>query len=163
MLKAAGFFMPEKENYAKPALTLEQQINLLEERGLTIGNRVEAESFLAFVSYYRFSAYTFSFEMPASDGKRSHAFRRGATFSDIVKLYNFDRELRLRFIDALETVEIAFRSILCGRLALEYGPYWYENTGLFARKDKHSEFLWKLDSELSRQKNKEIFIKQESD
>jgi len=55
MLKAAGFFMPEKENYAKPALTLEQQINLLEERRLTIGNRVKAESFLAFVSYYRFS------------------------------------------------------------------------------------------------------------
>lgn len=45
------------KTYSKPALTIEQQIDLLEQRGLIIADRERAARHLRNVSYYRISAY----------------------------------------------------------------------------------------------------------
>jgi abortive infection bacteriophage resistance protein len=46
----------------KPPLTLSQQVELLENRGLIIKDKKYAENFLSLVNYYHFSGYCLSFE-----------------------------------------------------------------------------------------------------
>jgi len=41
----------------KPALTIDQQLNLLEERGIIIDDKSEAELFLIDNNYYRLNIY----------------------------------------------------------------------------------------------------------
>jgi abortive infection bacteriophage resistance protein len=77
-------------NHSKPALTIDQQIDLLESRGLIVPDRDNARHYLQFINYYRLSGYTISFEQ-VIDGKRNHQFRTGTTFNNILELYNFDR------------------------------------------------------------------------
>lgn len=56
----SGFFM--SKNYSKPALSVDKQISLLESRGLHIPDKNIARHYLQFISYYRLSGYTISFE-----------------------------------------------------------------------------------------------------
>ena len=85
--------MPEK--YNKPALTFRQQLELLESRGMKIGDHAAAEAFLADTNYYRVSAYCIPFQ-----GKRDE-FHPGATFENVRALYDFDRKLRACVIQGL--------------------------------------------------------------
>ena len=163
MLKSVGFFMPEKENYIKKALSVEEQIELLESRGVIIDNHSEAKLFLTFINYYRFSAYTLNFETPSSDGVRTHKFLPEVNFTEIRELYEFDHELRLHFIKALESIEIAFKTVLCSYMALKYGPHWHENSDLFFDIKQHTDFLRTLKYEISRKTKTEAFIKHYSD
>ena len=54
------------EKYNKPALTFRQQLELLESRGLKIGDHAAAEAFLADTNYYRLSAYCIPFQAAPS-------------------------------------------------------------------------------------------------
>lgn len=60
MRTRAGFFMPT--DYTKPALTFDQQIDLLQSRGLLVPDREKACHYFQFINYYRLSGYTVSFE-----------------------------------------------------------------------------------------------------
>ncbi|MFZ3048513.1 MAG: hypothetical protein WA151_21580, partial [Desulfatirhabdiaceae bacterium] len=52
----AGFFMPENTNcFLKPPLTLDDQVELLEHRGLIIENSHRLKQYLRFIGYYRLS------------------------------------------------------------------------------------------------------------
>jgi hypothetical protein len=46
-------------------------------------------------------------------------FVAGATFADIVTLYNFDRELRVLCLDAIERIEVALRASIVNGLAVD--------------------------------------------
>ena len=162
MLKSVGFFMPGKENYIKKALSVKEQIKLLESRGMIIDDCYKAELFLTFVNYYRFSAYTLHYEIPSTDGVRSHSFPPGVKLSTIINLYEFDHKLRLHFTKALESIEIAFRTVLCHHMSLKYGSHWYEDKNLFFDSSHHKEFLNRLKYEISK-KDSEAFIKHYSD
>lgn len=154
MRTRAGFFMPKI--YDKPPLSIEQQINLLESRGLIIPDRNEAIHFLSGVSYYRLSGYTFVFE-DLIQGKRSHQFHKGTIFNDIIDLYNFDRELRLLFMDAIERIEVAVRTQVCLKLALTYNDsHWYNQKNLFSSHFNHDKFLNECKSEFN--KSNETFV-----
>lgn len=51
----------------KPATTFEQQLDLLEDRGLVIADREKAMEVLSRFNYYTLSGYLFSFRKPGSD------------------------------------------------------------------------------------------------
>ncbi len=87
----SGFFIMSNI-YNKPALTIDQQIDLLELRGLNIPDKEKARHYLQFINYYRLSGYTISFEQ-VIDGKRNHKLKNGTTFDNIIALYDFDRHL----------------------------------------------------------------------
>lgn len=142
--------------YNKPFLSVSDQVNLLEERGLIIDDRDTAMEFLKVVSYYRFSSYTFAFEEKKS-ACRSHCFRPKSCFSDIIQVYEFDHCLRLHSLKAIEAIEISFRTKICYHLAEVYGSHWYEDQSLFIDVVKHSQFLVKVDREIKR--SREVFIK----
>lgn len=104
--------------YDKPHLTIPQQLEKLEGRGLVISDRDEAERLLVSVGYYRLSAYAYPFRELLREGAsretsvqfRASDFRHGTTLESVRDLWMFDRRLRLLCLDALETVEIALRS-----------------------------------------------------
>lgn len=79
-----------KVPYPKKTTTYAQQVNQLQDRGLIITNKQQAEATLEQINYYRFSGYCLPFEQDHS----SHQFQPNTHFTDITNLYTFDRELR---------------------------------------------------------------------
>ena len=77
----------------------------LQTRGLTVHDQEAALHSLETVGYYRLLIY-----MRALQTMPGKTFVAGTTFADIVTLYNFDRELRVLCLDAIERIEVALRA-----------------------------------------------------
>ncbi|AVF37192.1 Abi family protein [Rahnella sikkimica] len=101
---------------AKPHKEYEEQIQMLLERGMEIGDQVRAIRKLSQVGYYRLSGfwYTSKIIVSSDDGYsyRSDKFLENTNFEDAYKLYLFDKKLRLLMMDALERIEIHIRSVI---------------------------------------------------
>ena len=114
--------------YAKPRLTFGEQADLLiNERGL-IADRDELIACLAQVGYYRLSGYWYIFKCKPETsevGNKNERFIEGTTFEQIWNLYAFDRQFRLIVFDAIERVEIFFRTRLAYELAGETGTFGF--------------------------------------
>ena len=94
--------------YTKPAITVEEQLDRMVSRGIEVGDRQFAFHALSCVSYYRFSAYTYSFRSSSTPD----SFVPGTTFEKVWRYYRFDRRLKSVVLDAVERVEIAVRTKL---------------------------------------------------
>jgi hypothetical protein len=99
--------------YTKPAKTPEDLLAHLEARGLRVKDRAAALSTLRSVGYYRLLIY-----MRALQSQPSKAFAPGTSFENVVALYNFDRELRLLCLDAIERIEVALRASIVNSLSV---------------------------------------------
>jgi abortive infection bacteriophage resistance protein len=128
----------EKTFFSKPPLSLSDQIALLEARGLIVPDREKAISYLRFIGYYRLGVYCKPFQAPNDQG---HGFNKGVSFNQILLLYIFDRQLRLIVMDAIERIEVAFRTIISDHMSLKYGSQWYEDCRLFQRPQKNFNHL----------------------
>jgi len=104
--------------YDKPALTWEQQADMLLSRGLSADRDLLIQR-LKQVNYYRLSGYWFHFRGPGD------TFLPDTTFETLWSRYTFDRRLRLLVLDAIERVEISVRTGLVYRLAHAHGPFGY--------------------------------------
>jgi len=110
-----------KVEFTKPAKSFEEQLQLLIDRGLIVADQDSAIHALSHINYYRLSAYW----IPLLTSREENTFQDGTTFNDILNLYIFDRELRLLVLDAIERVEISFRTQWAHQLSLKYGPHAY--------------------------------------
>lgn len=118
-----------KVPFLKPALLLDDQLELLENRGLTIPDREAAKGYLKHVSYYRMSGYTRYFTDGSSPpGER---FRAGITFTDVIDLYVFDRHLRILMAEAFERLEVSLKGQLAYQGATQFGPFWMTDPANF--------------------------------
>jgi abortive infection bacteriophage resistance protein len=95
--------------YAKPWISVEEQLDQLIERGLQVSDRDKALNYLNRIGYYRLSGYWFAFRQRDAATILTDDFKPGATFQNAVDLYVFDKQLRLLAMDALERIEIALR------------------------------------------------------
>ncbi|MFT5261764.1 MAG: abortive infection bacteriophage resistance protein [Polaribacter sp.] len=59
--------------------------------------------------------------------KATHVFKKGSEFSNVVDLYNFDRELRLIVFNMIERIEVGLRTQLIYNLSNSQGAWWFEN------------------------------------
>ena len=109
--------------YEKPALTFDQQLQKLADRGIEIPDRSLARQQLSLISYYRLSAYWYPFRVRDEQGRVTNRVRNGVRWDDIIELYEFDRRLRLLVMDAIERVEVAVRTQLTYHFAHTYGPF----------------------------------------
>lgn len=112
----------------KKAISIEEQLNLLESRGLTISEKDKAHEILLDIGYYRLGFYLFPFEKTyPSLRNRTHEYIEAATFEDAVNLYYFDYDLRLLLMRYLNRIEIAFRTALIYNLSIKYksSPNWF--------------------------------------
>ena len=83
--------------YTHQAITTEQQIDILKERGLLIDDVEQAIEVLDTISYFRLAGYWRYFETD----RFSHQFREGSSFADVIDLYSFDKELRALLFTAI--------------------------------------------------------------
>jgi transposase len=81
--------------YGKPALTTDQQVDLLIRRGMHIANRVQARQYLTHISYYRLRAYWLPFEQAAANGD-DHAFATWPPAPRKMKLHAWPTSLLAR-------------------------------------------------------------------
>ncbi|MFU1479722.1 Abi family protein [Roseovarius sp. C7] len=97
--------------FTKTPSSIEQQLQLLIQRGMDVGDHDTAKKWLETVGYYRLSAYWLPFEKPPANGNaRSKVFESGATLSAVTDLYVFDRRLRVLVLEAIERVEVHVNS-----------------------------------------------------
>ncbi len=90
-----------------------QQVDLLETRGMEVGDRDEAALTLSKVSYYRLSGYWYPLrKQKVHERGRSDTFRDGTTLSDVLALYDFDARLRTTTFAAMTPIELAIRATL---------------------------------------------------
>ncbi len=111
--------------YDRPWKSFEEQLALLEARGMSIGNKAHALEYLQRIGNYRLSAYWYPFRrfQIVQDPKTkvlvsiaSNQFVGNTHFLDAVELYLFDKKLRLMVMDALERIEVALRVDMAYRL-----------------------------------------------
>lgn len=115
-----------KRIYDKAPLSFEEQLKLLESRGLAIEDEKKARSYLQEISYYRLSAYFLPYQ------KTKDQFNPGVSFRQIIQTYAFDRELRLLIFDCIERIEIAIRTQFIYCMAYFYNDaHWQDNKSLF--------------------------------
>ncbi|WP_374247767.1 Abi family protein [Thermomonas sp.] len=100
----------------KPWKSFDDQLTGLKARGLHVDDDAAALSYLARIGYYRLSGYWYPLRVidkaaSESAGRpvRLDEFIAGSRFEDVVKLYVFDKKLRLLALDALERIEMAVR------------------------------------------------------
>lgn len=62
---------------------------------------------------------------PFQHNDNRHQFKAGTKFSQLTRLYDLDRRLRLLIIDAIERTEVAVRAYISNTLGPKYGAHWY--------------------------------------
>ena len=161
----------------KPWLAFAQQLDVLQARGLEVEDRAAALDYLERLGYYRLSGYWYPLraidaQASAAQSKavRLDSFVPGSRFEDVVRLYVFDKKLRLLALDALERIEMAVRVDVAYLLG-KRDPLAHENPaclhGNFAKKQiargpdagktQHQLWLAKYQSMLHRAR-KEPFV-----
>jgi abortive infection bacteriophage resistance protein len=141
--------------YTKPPITIEDQIKLLESRGMAFNDHARAVRYFSNINYYRLRAYWVPFEDVSTTGDNHH-FKIGTTFDSVLTLYIFDRKLRLLIWEAIERVEVSIRTHFVDVLALKYGSHAHMDFNIFYDQVLYQEILDKLTEEISR--SKETFI-----
>ena len=152
--------------FEKPALSVQEHLDLLRARGLAIPNLEISAHYLKFIGYYRLSGYWLPLTFKNHPTKPSHNFKPGVSFDDVLNLYKFDRELRLLVMDAVERIEVAFRSCFSNCMCAKAGPHWYMSPSHFVSQDAHREFAAKvvertgfeLSKRIAIERGKEVFL-----
>jgi abortive infection bacteriophage resistance protein len=140
--------------YTKSPITISEQIVKLQRRGLLFRNEQKAAHYLSNISYYRLRAYTFPFQNNSVAGQ---PFTQKIYFEDIIKLYVFDRKLRLLLYNAIEKIEIALRTQIIYQYAIVYGAFWHLNPALYNNSIFFASQIASLQKEVNR--SNETFIK----
>lgn len=124
--------------YNKPPITTEEQIKLLEERGLIIEDKDKIKRYLKNISYYHFSIYFKHFQ-------KDNIFIKGITFEDVLNIYIFDQKLRLLLLDVLERIEKSLKCRIAYEMAINFDdPYWIANNKYFEDEFKYNDRIVKI-------------------
>lgn len=96
--------------------TIENQIDILKNRGLSIKNDSEANLYLLTNNYYNIiNGYSKYFMKQGTD-----EYIESASFDEIRSLYLFDKEIKKSFFDAILNAEHHLKAIFAYRFAQEY-------------------------------------------
>lgn len=110
---------------SKRATNIDEQISLLIERGLDIGDQAKTEEYLMDIGYYRLGFYWYYFQ----EDKINHKFRPGIKLEDVIRLYYFDMDLRNILSKYLYRIEVHFRTQLVYHVSNHYreSPTWFND------------------------------------
>jgi abortive infection bacteriophage resistance protein len=139
--------------YTKPALTFEEQADLIISRGLVVDRAILIDV-LKNVNYYRLSGYLYPYRTLPGD-----EFKPGTTFDQVWRHYTFDRQLRVITMDALERFEVSIKNQIINFISKSFGPFGYiEHTNFpYLSADDHATLLKTIAVESER--SKEEFVR----
>ena len=127
--------MPTKE-----FKSIDEQIAILQSRGLTINDLKYAKEFLYKNNYYRVSGYSLTL-------RKHDVFSETAEFQNIIDIYEFDHELRHILLKYIELIEVTIKSIYAYEFSKKYGPTEYLNCNHFTNSDKHTAIISKAEQQ----------------
>ena len=136
----------------KPLKAIEEQITLLEERGIIIDDHDKLKYILINNNYYRLMGYAFQFKTDENN------YKKGIKFSTILNIYNFDKSLRQLIFPLLEIIEISFRTKIAYFMCHKYGSEFYLEESIFRNNLWYSNFISAVDRCI-KQSESELFIK----
>ncbi len=138
--------------YPKKILSLSQQLQSYKDAGMVIASDDEVLAALSSIGYYRLRGYSFHLY---DNAKKQ--YKTGTSFSDILKLYQFDTEMSHLLFSISSAIEVSLRTRLSESLLIHgealaiYDPTYFDDKQLF----------WKnagvLSNEVSR--SSDVFIK----
>lgn len=131
--------------FDKPALSVDQQLELLKNRGLRITNDHKARCLLEVVTLFRLSPYMRPFQKTCP----RHVFKPGTSLKDIVEVYRFDSSLRGLVMEAIERIEVAVRAAINNHLSPRLGSGWITDPKSFHSSYAHDELLRPLRQKLA--------------
>lgn len=134
--------------FQKPALSIENQIAHLQQCGMHIYDFAKAQYWLKHVSYYRLSAYWHTFKTSQS-GEKSQ-FRAGTNFDHIVRIYDFDRDLRRLVTRGCEHYEATLRGSWAYQMAMLGNGHSYLNPTYYSDSQNFENNKSKLESDVER-------------
>ena len=85
----------------KASRTIQEQIELLENRGMMFRDKAFAMECLKRISYFRLKAYWWDMQSDPIN----HIFTNGSCFEDVIERYEFDNALRKILFTAIDTIE----------------------------------------------------------
>ena len=132
--------------------TIDEQIEILRSRGLTIEDEAEAKDFLLRNNYYRVSGYSLTL-------RKNDVFAKSATFQNIEDIYNFDHEFRHIILHHIETIEVQIKSIYAYEFTKVYGPLGYLDAANFSNQAKHKEIVDKANQQKRQRLAHEAYLK----
>ena len=116
-----GLCYSEAMNRRKKFLSIEEQVSLIQRRGLILPSEKSAKNFLERQNYYRFSGYMRYFQEDiAGDEAR---FFLGTQWDEIVNIYRLDIELRSLLLRGLQEAELAARTAFSLSEGEIHSPY----------------------------------------
>lgn len=136
----------------KDPKTIEEQVQILIDRGLEITDLEMAKEFLNQVNYYKFSGYLKLFS-------KNDVFNETTTFEEISIIYNFDCELRGLINSFLNYIEILIKTQLALNLSLTFGPTCYLDVNNFLDVNRFNDLQIEINDSITRKYSKEPFIK----
>ena len=89
---------------------MEQQLEILRSRGLSITDDAKAKDFLLHNNYYSLTL------------RKNDVFSKSATFQNIIDIYQFDHELRHIILEYMEIIEVRMKSVYAYEFTKVHGP-----------------------------------------
>lgn len=133
----------------KPALSFDQQVQLMRERGLIVDDESEAVKLLSETNYYRLRGYWLTVE-------RNGAFLPGTTLDDIREIYRLDEDLRLWLWSAIGPIEVKARTALAYHLSMACNPLAHEQPVYFANAAAHDKSMRGYRKEVERARRNRV-------
>ena len=137
----------DKELYNKPPLALDDQAQLLLNRGLTGISKEELKKILGNVNYYRLRGYTYPYQ---NNNEENPPFLPSSKWDFIWNDYVFDSKLRNLITEALGHIEVAFRTQLELEMSLSHGSRWYTDSELAYSKELFQKNVNELNAHWNR-------------
>ena len=110
-------------DYDKQPINVDEQVALLQNRGLVIEDIATAKLQLRNISYFRIASYLRYME----EDRQFHHYKLGSTFEQAIDLYLFDKELRQLIFKAIQDIEISLRTKMIQIFSMEHGEFWFTN------------------------------------
>lgn len=144
--------------YYKPALRLPAIIEKVEGWGVKITNYAEAKFLLTHLDFFRFKQYYFALKVQYDRGMACHG-QESLRLSDVSKLNEFDRRLRVHLIEALEGFELSLKCSVVRHLSLKYGSMGYVEKVPMGSQSRHVDFIGQLEHSIKQreEQNDPIF------
>ena len=122
-------FLLKNMSNRKTATTIDEQLALLQARGMVIADTNHARNILSSVGYFRMGFYWYCFEIQKKRKKGIHKFRRDTTWEKVEALYNFDDRFRNLLSFYLQTIETDIRTSITYIVSNHYktDPIWFVN------------------------------------
>ncbi|GAX04409.1 abortive infection bacteriophage resistance protein [Secundilactobacillus pentosiphilus] len=141
--------------YSRKATRIDEQLHILNARGLRTENNLENQQRLENIGYFKFKGYC----LPFYEDSSNDVFIAESTFEDVYASYIVDQKLHRILYGLLSRIESQLKSIIGSKIALEYGPLSHYDEKIFRSSQYQADWLAALNVNENRaQERRELYV-----